>query len=200
MNDIQLLFSSISQKSCSVSPSPNSNVIIPTSLTEVIITEKSLKHVFHMEEAKRKTDSIEHKVLGGYHLLSDEHYDENKVYQYGMESIAPNVCEGYIVKTTEHLPVYKTFFQRMDRFEMIQCLRDALENIETVEDQNAAVWLIKGISKIYPLQITLVVRKNLELVTFYPTSFRSKESIKSFQQGVQSIFNSKVCFVTIEVI
>jgi len=154
-------------------------------LKNLVLSRLLRIQVFHMEEAKRKTDSIEHKVLGGYHLLSDEHYDENKVYQYGMESIAPNVCEGYIVKTTEHLPVYKTF---SDRFEMIQCLRDALENIETVEDQNAAVWLIKGISKIYPLQITLVVRKNLELVTFYPTSFRSKESIKSFQQGVQSIF------------
>lgn len=186
--DVELLFNSISQKSCSVSPSPNSNVIIPSTLTHVIISRKSLKHVFHMEETKRKTDCIKHKALGGYHLLSDELRDRSKVYRFSVESIAPYVCEGFIVNTTEHLPVYKTFFFGLTDPETIQCFQEALQNIETVEEKGSE-WLIKGKSTTYPILITSIVKKsNLELVTFYPTSDRSKDSIKSFEQRPQSIY------------
>ncbi len=186
--DIEQLYASIPQKSCSVSPSPNSNVTIPISLTHVVISKKSLKHVFHMEEVKKKTNSIKHKALGGYHLLNDELTDRSKVYRFSVERIAPYVCEGFVVNTTEHLPMYKTFFCGLTELEMIQCFQEALQNIETIEDQGS-VWSIEGKSTTYPIHITSVVKKsNSELKTFYPKPDRNKDSIKSFQQRTQSIF------------
>ncbi len=186
--DIEQLYASIPQKSCSVSPSPNSNVTIPISLTHAVISKKSLKHVFHMEEVKRKTNSIKHKALGGYHLLNDELTDSSKVYRFSMESIAPYVCEGFVINTTEHLPVYKTFFCGLTELEMIQCFQEALQNIETIEDQGA-VWSIEGKSTTISIHITSVIKKsNSELTTFYPTSNRDKASMKSFQQRTQSIY------------
>eukprot|EP01040_Poterioochromonas_malhamensis_P014090 gene14090-15575_t len=181
--DIESLYTSIHQKSCLVSPSPDSKVVIPTALAHVVISKKALKHVFYMEEIKRKTNSVKHKALGGYHLISEEVNDRGKVLRSSLETIAPKVYEGFILNTTEHLPVYKTFFWGITDRETIQCFRESLQNIEKVEDQGT-VWLLEGKSTTYPIQITSIVTKHtLELKTFFPTSDRSKDSIKAFEKG-----------------
>jgi len=186
--NIESLYTSIHQKSCLVSPSPDSKVVIPTSLTHVVITKKALKHVFHMEEIKRKTDSIKHKALGGYHLISEEVNDRGKVLRSSLETIAPKVYEGFILNTTEHLPVYKTFFWGITDRQTIQCFQESLQNIEKIEDQGT-VWLLEGKSTTYPIQITAIVTKlTLELKTFFPTSDRSKDSIKSFEKGPRWVY------------
>ncbi len=186
--DIESLYTSIQQLSFPVSTSSDSNVLIPSVLSHVVISKKSLKHVFHMEEIKRKANSVKYKALGGYHLIGEEVNDRSKVYRFRVKSIAPYVCEGFIVNTTEHLPVYKTFFFGLTDPETIQCFQESLQHIEKIEDQGT-VWLLEGKSTTYPIQITSIVKKkDLVLKTFFPTSYRDTDSINSFVQKSQSIY------------
>jgi hypothetical protein len=182
--EIQPLYQALTQKSFKVSAS---NITIPCLLTAVTITQSSLDHVFNMSTTKGKYEKIKHKALGGYHLLNDDIHNLNKVYSFCVEAIAPHVCQGFIVNTTEHLPVFKTFFSGLTPEETIRCFQESLQNISRVEDQDK-VWLIEGTSLTPAIRITSIVTKDkLELKTFFPTSSMSKAEIKEYEQERKNI-------------
>jgi hypothetical protein len=178
--DITPLYQSLPQKSFKVSAS--TNVTIPSSLTSVTITETTLDHVLHMGSTTGKYENIKHKALGGFHVLTDDIHNRNKVCRFCVEAVGPHVFQGFILQTNEHLPVYKTFFSELTPEETIQCFQESLLNISRVEDQGK-VWLIEGTSLTPAIRITSIVTKDkLELKTFYPTSHLSKTEIKEYEQ------------------
>jgi hypothetical protein len=184
--DIETVYHSLSQKSCKVSIS--NSVIIPPLLTSVTITRRSLEHVFQMEETTKKSNLIKHKALAGYHLLNEDLQDKSKVYRFCVEQFDINACEGFIVNSTEHLPVYKTFFWGLNELETLQCWRESLESITKIEDSGTS-WRIEGVSAAPPVRITSIVKKaKLELTTFFPTSNRSQDSRNSYEQQAKSLY------------
>jgi hypothetical protein len=188
--DIDPLYHSLPQKTFKLC---TTNAAIPVSLTHVVVTKNSLEHVFNMGETKGKYEKIKHKALSGYHLLNEILHDNKKVYRFCLESIAPFVLDGYIVNSIEHLPTYKTFFTGLCYEEAIRCLEDSLLNISSIEDQDKK-WKIEGTSLSPLIHITSIVSKDkLELVTFYPTSTKSKDAKIEFDHREKSLFVRYFC-------
>jgi hypothetical protein len=184
--DIETVYNSLSQKSCKISTS--TSVIVPPLLTSVTITRRSLEHVFQMEETTRKSNLIKHKALAGYHLLNEDLHDKSKVYRFCVEQFDINACEGFIVNSTEHLPIYKTFFWKLNELETLQCWQESLESITKIEDSGTS-WLIEGVSAAPPVRITSIVSKaKSELTTFFPTSDRTQDSRKRYEQQARNVY------------